>query len=72
MLFLCPLLCSVQVGLMRDGQLLAESEPNALISHYGMRVISYLHGFWCYIQQSYHHRKILSHSDIGGSVSALV
>ncbi|CAI8037609.1 ABC transporter G family member 23 [Geodia barretti] len=26
----------IQVGLMRDGQLLAESEPNALINSYGM------------------------------------
>jgi ABC-type multidrug transport system ATPase subunit len=26
------------VGLMRDGQLLAESEPNALINSYGMGV----------------------------------
>ena len=28
----------IQVGLMRDGQLLAESEPNALINSYGMGV----------------------------------
>ena len=30
----------LQVGLMRDGQLLAESEPNALINFYGMRVLT--------------------------------
>lgn len=34
----CLLCCSLQVGLMRDGQLLAESEPNALINFYRMRV----------------------------------
>ena len=28
----------IQVGLMRDGQLLAESEPYALINSYGMGV----------------------------------
>ena len=28
----------LQVGLMRDGQLLAESDPNALINSYRMRV----------------------------------
>ena len=31
----------IQVGLMRDGQLLEQSEPNALINYYGMAVQLY-------------------------------
>ena len=33
---------------MRDGQLLAESEPNALITFYGMRVLTHLNDPLCY------------------------